>query len=101
MGLDKWVDVEKRVSKVDVISIFNFKEGPRQKMLKVKYFKHPKITHHLYDRFLAAYCIFPWNDEVPHYFARFFYAKFFLNMKLDYTDALSKFYGVGKGRTYE
>ena len=78
----------------------NFKEGPKQKMLKVQYFKHPEIAHHLYDRFLAAYGRFQWNDEVPHYFVRFVYA-FFLNMKPDCTDAPSKFYGVGKGRTYE
>ena len=36
MGPDKWVDVEKRVSKADYInSMFNFKEGPKRKMLKV------------------------------------------------------------------
>ena len=93
MGPDKWVDVKKRVSKADAISIFNFKQGPKRKMLKVQYFKHPEIAHHLYGRF-------PWNDEVPHYFVRFFYAEFFLNMNPNYTD-VSKFYGVGKGRTYE
>ena len=80
--------------------MFNFKEGTKRKVLKVQYFKHPEIAHHLYDRFLASYGIFPWNDEVPHYFARFFYAKFFLNMKPYYID-VSKFYGVGKGRMYE
>ena len=80
--------------------MFNFKEGPKRKMLKVQYFKHLEIAHHLYDRILASYGRFPWNDEVPHYFAIFFYAEFFLNMKPDYTD-VSKFYGVGKGRTYE
>ena len=69
-------------------------------MLKVQYFKHPEIACHLYDRFLAVYGRFPWNDEVPHYFAIFFYVKFFLNMKLYYID-VSKFYGVGKGRMYE
>ena len=77
MGPNKWVDVEKRVSKADAISMFNFKEGPKQKMLKVQYFKHPEIAHLLYDIFLAAYGILPWNDEVPHYFAIFFYAEFF------------------------
>ena len=81
--------------------MFNFKEGPKQKMLKVQYFKNPKIAHHLYDRFLEAYHILPWNDEVPHYFVRFFYAEFFLNMNSYYTDALSKFYGIGKDKTYE
>ena len=101
MGPDKWLYLEKRVSKEYVISIFNFKEGLKHKMLKVQYFKHHEIAHHLYDRFLAAYSRFPWNDEVPHYFARFFYAEFFLNMKPNYTDAMSKFYGIGKGRTYE
>ena len=72
MGPNKWVDVEKRVSKADAISMFNFKGGVKQKMIKVQYFKHPKIAHHLYDRLLVAYGRFPWNDEVPHYFARFF-----------------------------
>ena len=46
MGPNKWVDVEKRVSKEYAISMFNFKEGPKRKMLKVQYFKHPKIAHH-------------------------------------------------------
>ena len=101
MGSDKWVDVEKRASKSNAISMFNFKEGLKQKMLKVQYFKHPEIAHHLYYRFLAAYGIFPWNDEVPRYFARFFYVEFFLNMNPDYTDTPSKFYRVVKGRTYE
>ena len=55
MGFDKWVDVEMRVSKADSISMFNFKEGPKWKMLKVQYFQNPKIAHHLYDRFLASY----------------------------------------------
>ena len=77
MGPNRWVDVEKRVSKEDSISMFNFKEGPKRKMLKVQYFKHPEIAHHLYDRFLFSYVRFPWNDEVPHYFVRFFYAEFF------------------------
>ena len=77
MGPDKGVDVEKRLSKEYSISMFKFKKGPKRKMLKVQYLKHPEIVHHLYDRFLAAYGTFPWNDEVPHYFARFFYAEFF------------------------
>ena len=77
MDPDKWVDVEKRVSKAYAISMFNFKEGPKWKMLKVQYFKHPKISNHLYDRFLAAYGRFPWNEEMPHYFVRFFMQSFF------------------------
>ena len=77
MGPKKWVDVEKRVSKADAISMFNFKEGPKRKMLKVQYFKHFEIAHHIYDRFLATYCILSCNDDVPHYFVRFFYAEFF------------------------
>ena len=77
MGPDKWVDVEKRVSKEDAISMFNFKEGLKWKMLKLQYFKHPEIAHHLYYRFLASYGRFPWNDEAPRYFTRFFYANFF------------------------
>ena len=77
MGLDKWFDVEKRVSKANSISMFNFKEGPKLKMLKVQYFKHPKIAHRLYDRLLEVNGRFPWNDEVPHYFVIFFYGEFF------------------------
>ena len=57
--------------------MFNFKEGLKQKMSKVKYFKHLELAHLLYDQFLAAYGRFPWNDEVPNYFGRFFYADFF------------------------
>jgi len=29
MGPEKWVEIEKRVSKEDAISMFNFKEGPK------------------------------------------------------------------------
>ena len=44
MGPDKRDTVKNRVSKEDVISMYNFKEGPKRKMLKVQYFKHPNIT---------------------------------------------------------
>jgi len=100
MGPDKWDTVKNKVSKEDAISMFNFKEGPKRKMLKVQYFKHPHLAQHLYNRFLAAYGKLPWNDEVPHYFARHFFAEFFLQMKPDYTSLPSKYYGTGKGRTY-
>jgi hypothetical protein len=101
MGPDKWDVVKERVTREQAKSMFNFKEGLKKDMLKVQYFKHPHLAHLLYDRFLAAYGRFPWNDEVSQYFARFFYAEFFLNMKPDYTDVHSKFYGVGKGRIYD
>ena len=52
MGPDKWDTVKNRVSKEDAISMFNFKEGPKRKMLKVQYFKHPHFVGHLYNRFL-------------------------------------------------
>ena len=100
MGLDKWVVVKERVTREHANSMFNFKEGLKHKELKVQYFKHPKLAQFLYDLFLGAYGRFPWNDEVPNYFARFFYAEFFLGMKPDYTDIHSEFYGVGKGRIY-
>jgi hypothetical protein len=77
MGPDKWDTVKNRVSKEDAISMFNFKEGPKQKMLKVQYFKHPHLAEHLYNRFLAAYGKFAWNDEVPHYFARHIFLQSF------------------------
>jgi hypothetical protein len=80
--------------------MFNFKEGPKWKMLKVQYFKHPHFVGHLYNRFLATYGKLSWNDEVPHYFARHFFADFFLQMKLDYTSLPSKYYVTGKGHTY-
>ena len=70
-------------------------------MLKVQYFKHPDFVGHLYKRFLVAYVKFPWNDEVPNYFARHFFADFFLHMYPDYTSLPSKYYGTGKGRTYD
>ena len=44
MGPDKWVDVEKRVSKEHGISMFNFKERLKRQMLKVQYFKHLEIA---------------------------------------------------------
>jgi len=100
MGHDKWLKIEKRVSKEQAISMFNFKEGRKRWMLKVQYFKHPCIVHHLYDRFLAAYGILPWNDEVPCYFSRFIYEDFFENMQPNYTNLPSIYYGVGKDRTY-
>ena len=49
----------------------------------MQYFKHPKLTHFLYDRFLVAYGRLPWKDEVPNYFASFFYAELFVGMKPD------------------
>ena len=66
-------------------------------MLKVQYFKHLDITHYLYDRRLAAYGRLPWNEEVPVYFAKLFYAKNFLEMKPNYNDLPSEFFGPGKG----
>jgi hypothetical protein len=101
MGPDKWEVVKSRVSKEVAIYIFNFKEGPKRKMLKVQYFKHPHIGRHLYNIFLAAYVNLLWNDEVPHYFARLFYADFFMGMYPDYINLPSNYYGVGKGRTYD
>ena len=77
--------------------MFNFKEGLKRKALKVQYFKHPKLAHFLYDRFLAAYGQLPWNSEVPNSFAGFFYAEFFLGMKPDYTDIHSWFMELERG----
>jgi hypothetical protein len=96
MGPNKWEAVKNRASKEDAISMFNFKEGPKWKMLKVQYFKHLDIAGHLYNRFLAAYRKLSWNDEVPHYFARHFFAEFFFHMHPDYTSLPSKYYGTGK-----
>ena len=67
-------------------------------MLKTQYFKHPNIAHYLYDRHLAAYGRLPWNDEVPLYFEKKNYAEFFLEMKPNYNDLLSEFFGLGKGQ---
>ena len=79
-------------------SMFNFREGSKIKMLKVQYFKHPHIAHYLYDRHLAAYGRLPWNDDVPPYFAKLLYAKFFLQMKPNYNDLPSEFFSHGKGQ---
>lgn len=97
MGPDKWVEVSKRVAKENAKSMFNFKEGMKRNMLKVQYFKHPDIASHLYDMFLAAYGKMPWNDEVPIYFTKLFYAKFFLGMKPDYNDLPFEYDGTGRG----
>ena len=77
MGPDKWEDVKQRVTKNMAKSMFNFKEGPKRKMLKVQYFKHPNIAHYLYDRHLAAYGRLPWNDKVPLYFSNCFTQNYF------------------------
>ena len=77
MGPDKWVVVKERVTREHANSMFNFKEGLKRKELKVQYFKHPELAHFLYDRFLAAYGRFPWNDEVSNYFSKFFMTIFF------------------------
>jgi len=37
IGPSKWVDVSIRVTKARAKSMFNFKEGLKRKMLKVKY----------------------------------------------------------------
>ena len=97
MGPDKWEVVKKRVTTDMVKSMFNFKEGPKRKMLKVQYFKHPNIAHYLYDIHLAAYGRLPRNDEVPLYFAKLFYAELFLQMKPNYNDHSSEFFGLEKG----
>ena len=68
MGPDKWVVMKERVTREHANSMFNFKEGLKCKALKVQYFKHPKLAHHLYYWFLAAYGQLPWNDEVSNYF---------------------------------
>ena len=46
----------------------------------------------------VAYGRIPWNDEVPLYFENLFYAEFFLEMKPNYNDLPSKFFGPGKGQ---
>ena len=77
MSPDKWVVVKERVTREHANSMFNFKQGLKRKALKVQYFNHPKLAHFLYDWFLTTYGRLPWNNEVPNYFARFFYANFF------------------------
>lgn len=94
MGPDKWVEVSRRVIKAHAKSRFDFQEGLKRKMLKMQYFKHPKIAQHLYDRFLTAYGKLSWNDEVPNYFEILFYAELFLGMRPNYTDLPSEFYGT-------
>ena len=74
MGPDTWEIVKHRVTIEMAKSMFNFKEGLKRKMLKVKYFKNPNIVFHLYDRHLVVYGRILWNDEVPLYFAKLFYA---------------------------
>ena len=98
MGPNKWEAVKERVTTTMAKSMFNFKEGPKRKMLKVKYFKHPNIAHYLYDRHLAAYGRLPWNDKVPLYFVKIFCAELYLGMKPNYNDLPSDFFGLDKIR---
>ena len=70
MGPDKWEVVKQRVTIEISKSMFNFKEGPKRKMLKVKYFKHPHIARYLYDRHIATYERLSWNDELSLYFEK-------------------------------
>ena len=55
-------------------TMFNFKEGSKRKILKVKYFKKPNMAFHFYDRHLAAYGRLPRNDKISIYFENLFYA---------------------------
>ena len=98
MGPDKWEVFKQRVTTKMAKSIFNFKEGLKRKMLKMKYFKQPHIAHYFYDRHLVAYGRLPWNDEVRLYFAKLFYAELFLQMKPNYNDLRIEFFGPRKGR---
>ena len=74
MGPDTWEVVKQRDTTEMANSMFNSKEALKTKMLNVQYFKHPDIAGHLYDRHLATYERLLWNDEVPFYFAKLFYA---------------------------
>ena len=49
MGLDKWEDVKQKVTKEVAKLMFNYTEGPKRKMLKVQYFKHPNKANYLYE----------------------------------------------------
>ena len=73
MGPDIWEVVKHKVTTEMTKSMFNFKEGLKRKMLKVKYFKHPYIARYLYDKHLPAYGSLPWNDEVLVYFEKLFF----------------------------
>ena len=98
MRTDKWEAVKERVTTSMEKSMFNFKEGPKRKMLKVQYFKHPEIYFHLYDRHLAAYGRIPWNNDNLLYFSNLFYIELFLGMKPNYNDLPYEFFGPEKGR---
>ena len=101
MGSDNRSVVKERVRKEYENSKFNFKQGLKKTMLKVKHFKHHELANVLYDQFLATYGRFPtWNDEAPNYFAKFFYAYFFENMKPEYIDIPSTYYGDGRTKIY-
>jgi len=95
MGPDKWETTKNKVSKEDVICMFNFKEGPKGNMLTVQYFKQRDFSGHLYNIFLITYEKLLWKDEVPQYFVRHLFVEFFLHMHPDYTSLSSKYYGTG------
>ena len=82
------------------LSLFDLRPEDK-KSLKIARFNDPNIAPHIYEKFLYAYEKFPNNDEVPQYFVRMLVAQFRDHMDPNYTDTRSKFYGAGKGRTYE
>ena len=47
MGPNKWAVVKERVTREHANSMLNFKEGLKQKALKVQYFKHPEFADFL------------------------------------------------------
>lgn len=100
IGIHSSNEVKINVTKEMALSLFDLRPEDK-KRLKIARFNDPDIAPHIYDKFLYAYGKFPNNDEVPQYFVRMLFAQFREHMDPNYTDTGSKFYGVGKGLTYE
>jgi hypothetical protein len=57
--------------------------------------------HHVYDRFIESWGVFPSNDDVSFNFETHIYIDFLLHMHLKYTKIPSLFYHIVRGYSYD
>jgi len=103
LGPDSWQAVKAATDDRDVRNtLFDIPPNRgRRQPLRLKEFKLAEAAAAVYDRFIGAWGMFPHHDQVPLYFARQLYAEFILGMHPDYTDTPSRFYGAGRGCSYD
>ena len=101
-GPNDWAAVRDAVAGHDVKgALFDIPpDRASGQLLRLKEFKLEATSPYVYDRFIGAWGMFPYHDQVPLYFAKHIYAYFFLEMHPDYTSTPSSFYGAGGGRIH-